>query len=163
MSANYDQSPKNTSKKRIIPHLNKLQKITNNTHLNEKSKKLFEKDGDFNCWGFTAYSFKWIKKLEWFEYEEMDYCLWNFSEIVKTPRIGDIVEFRDHFGDLIHTAILTNVKNKTLLHKPGYCTFEVNTIEGAKDIYGHNLKIKYRRVTGNNKFSYAKFNRDMWT
>jgi len=154
----YLQVSKSTSKKAIIPQLNKVQKVSNNQKLNGSNQELFDKDSDYNCWGFTAFSFKWLPELEWFEEEEMEFCLSKFTKKVKSPRIGDIVVMR---GDNIlqHTAILTGIKDKTIVHKPGYCKLEVNTIAGARKIYAWTDKVTFRRAVQNKKFSYRVFDK----
>lgn len=154
---NYYQLKLRTKKEKILPQLLKLRKVTNNKKLIFRNIK-----GEYNCWGFTAYSFNWIQELIWFDFPEMEYCLEMYTRRVNKPKTGDIVVYRDEFGDLLHTAILTDENKHTILHKPGYLELEVNTIGGSSKIYYEAEEIYYMRPLKNKKFSYKKFNKSKY-
>ena len=145
----YEQSESNTLKRVVIPHLNTLKSITKNGSLTPRSVRLFgRKDGSgksyYNCWGFTAFAFKWNPKLCWLSEGSIERYLEAFTKPVRKPKTGDILVMR-RFSSLQHTAILVDAENKLAIHKPGGWKLEVNTIEGVEEIYP-GLKITYRRI-----------------
>ena len=156
----YNQKESITNKEVIAPKLNALKKLTRNNKLTPRSRSLTT--NRYNCWGFTAFAFKWIKEVEWFEFEEMNYCLQNFTKKVKTPKNGDILVLTGAYSnELIHTAIIVDAKEKTVLHKVGGLKLEVNTIKGAKKIYDDSSpRISYHRALPNKKFKYKEFNQN---
>ena len=149
-------SKRNSTSKAILPVLTRLQKISNNAKLTKNANKLIGDDTWYNCWGFTAYTFQWLKKLDWIEEEKMEFCLEEYTEKVKTPKAGDIFVMRDDCGILLHTGILMDFKKKKIIHKPGHFELEVNNINGAQRVYGKQ-KISYRRALPNKKFNSKKY------
>jgi len=150
----YRQKKSLTKDEVILPELLTVQKVTNNKNLTIDNVK----GEEFNCWGFTAYSFKWLSSLMWFEVNEMEYCLGTFTREVKKPRIGDIVVFRSFCdGELLHTAILTDLTSNKIIHKPGYLDLEVNTVKGALEIYDDADEITFRRPLKDKKFKHKAF------
>ncbi len=152
---------KNSARTVVAPVLDKLQKISNNKKISTNKEELFG-EAYYNCWGFTAFTYKWLPELDWFEMEEMEYCLGEFTTPVKSPRIGDIFVMREKSdGELLHTGILMDAKNKMVIHKPGGCSLEVNDLKGAQRIYGkHN--ITYRRAIPKKKFNYRQFTKSIY-
>jgi hypothetical protein len=144
------QKLKNVKYEVITKELTKLQKLTNNKNLTTLKLR-----GHFNCWGFTAYAFQWIKELVWFDKHEMEYCIDRFTRIIKKPRVGDIVVFRNSYGEIEHTAIFTNLDTFTIIHKPGYLRLEVDTIDNVKLLYE---EIDFDRITFNRAIKNKTFN-----
>jgi len=150
----YKQPIKNVSYDTIIPELRKVKQLTNNRKLTARNLRT----NNYNCWGFTAFVFQWLPDLQWFEDCEMEYCLGTFTRKVKNPKLGDIVVFRNSYGEIEHTAILTDLTTNTILHKPGYLNLEVNTIDEAKIIYQEDLEeVYFARPLKNKKFNFKTF------
>lgn len=144
-----------TKKEIVEPELKKLKKLCNNKKLS--LSKINSSSTYFNCWGFTAFAFNWLPSLEWFEEYEMKYCIENFTRKVKKPKFGDIVVMIDYQGDLEHTAILVDVENLKMIHKPGAHKLEVNDMDNIRELYNNVTLIEFRRPLINKKFNYTKF------
>jgi len=138
-----DTITQNSDKRVVYPYVKQLRNITQNKKL--KGTKVLFGSKYYNCWSFTAFAFNWRKELEWMSEYNMENCLRKFSEPVEVPQNGDIVVFRVRTG-LAHTAILIDVDKRAVLHKPGGRALELNTIEGAKEIYDNTDSITFRRA-----------------
>jgi len=128
-------------------------KIVNNERLPRVFNKLSQR-WDYNCWGFTAFALKWIKRLYWVDSFDMDDFLKENTKRVNPKNIkeGDIVVYRAAclYGEknyLLHTAIIINPKVKEIIHKDGDLPLEKNEIfETEYNRKYKNLKITFRRA-----------------
>jgi cell wall-associated NlpC family hydrolase len=105
--------------------------------LDKKVKALSSRDTyTFNCWGFTASVLDLKSKAYWMDESEMEELLEeNFHEVSrKDARLGDVVVYRDRYGDLTHTAIFTG--NGYVVHKPGNLSLERRSLSDVHRAYG---------------------------
>lgn len=119
----------------------------NSSNNNTKSELPPLKSRAYNCWGFTAYIFGWIRDYSWLSCYQMEDLLEEFSVPVDNPQVGDIAVFRDEDDKLEHTAIITDKKVKHILHKPGGWDLEKTSIKHVEEssVYNYGVVTEYRR------------------
>jgi len=135
-----------------IEEIKLASKIVKNKNLPRCVKKL-SNESDYNCWGFTAWSLKLVKRLYWISNSRMEEILDELTEPTDNPKPGDIVVYRtDFFGEknyLMHTAIVTDPKRELMIHKDGGDPLEFSMIDNT--VYTGNPKydnptVKFRKV-----------------
>ena len=125
--------------------------IVKNGHLPRCVNKLRD-NGKYNCWGFTSFALKMVRKIYWVGSCEMEKRLKTKTKEVRKPKPGDIVVYRGFcYGmpnQLLHTAVLIDPKNKVIIHKNGDEPLEMNTVYGTEYTSGRwgNPTVKFRRV-----------------
>ncbi len=94
------------------------------------------RDFHYNCWGYVAFNFGWIKFPKWLSGEVMDdYLAEKTTPITQAEAtVGDIAVFRRSGNYLTHTALVTMDIN-IICHKPGQGDLCVDTMERARNMY----------------------------
>ena len=99
----------------------------------------------YNCWGFVAFYFKWIKSALWIADYEMEDMLTTHTKAVTQPRRGDIVVFRREGGELTHTAVMVDKDQRLVCHKPGHHSLCVESVHNVETLYLYG-KATFRRL-----------------
>ena len=132
-------------KTELIRHFGNL-----NKPVSLKEEKNLLDNGMYNCWGFTAYMKGWEKELKWLSDRKMNNHLDIHTKQIKFPRVGDIAVFRNEWEALTHTAIISEINEKSgrhkTLHKDGCRELAVEYLKDVKEGRYSNSKITYWRV-----------------
>lgn len=91
--------------------------------------------GKFNCWGFTAFYYKWCGRAYWMDRDQMDWRLERNTMPIEPIEVqaGDVAVFRGS-GYLRHTAVV--LPGKMVCHKPGELDLCIDKLEAAIETYG---------------------------
>lgn len=98
----------------------RLAKCTNNA-VRPRIPKCNEANIEQNCWGFTAQALGWVDEPVWLSQGTMERMLAGHTVKINKNKVmpGDIVVFRKHSGELLHTAIILNKSCTSFIHKAG--------------------------------------------
>ena len=110
-------------------------KIVKNGNLPRYINKL--SNGYYNCWGFTAFALKMVRRIYWLCNDDMENLLEKNTIPVNKKNLqnGDIVVYRGTWSRpnyLLHTAIIVDVKTEKIIHKNGYEALTTGTIYGTE-------------------------------
>jgi hypothetical protein len=106
-----------------------------------------DKRGKYNCWGFTAAMLNWVSELKWIDSRTMEHLLQSNSVPVDSDNVrnGDIAVYREEDDYLEHTAIVIDVNEELLLHKPGSGKIEIQSFDGTVGDVTYGEIVEFRR------------------
>ena len=143
----------------LIEELKIISKLSGNRKISIRNMKL-EKDDDYNCWGFTAFAFKWVDKLFWVSSDYMNVLLdrYTYKTLIrkKNVKVGDIVIYRSNDSSLmneangkkylLHTGIVVDPFLELMLDKDGDRRLNTHTYYGSKYYRDYDSTITFARL-----------------
>jgi hypothetical protein len=101
---------------------------------------------NYNCFGLVAFICGWFQDLRFVSDIEMKTLLDKNSYPIDSSKIerGDIAIYY-MFGEIYHTAIVTNVEKEELVHKPASKALEFQNFRGTLGKYDYGEIGQFRR------------------
>ena len=124
----------------VVPDADEF--LQNNSHLG----KLGQLTYDYNCWGFVAGFYGWLKQYDWIDEEQISELLSTYCTEVERENLqpGDIIAvYRDRW--ISHTMLYKGGVDFMITHKAGAWWLETIPWEYYETRYDYGVSMRYFR------------------